>query len=675
MPAASRMKIKTARLIPYTWGLAILWVLMGTIIMAASLIWNINRQENETIQLATIEARTVYEKDLIYHRWATLHDGVFVPITKTTQPNPYLAHIPGSNVTTTDGMKLTLVNPEYMIRQVYGMQSRDFEPIEHITSLDPVRPENAADEWETVALESFDSDRDEAISVEKIGGVPYLRFMRPMVTEKGCLKCHAVQGYEVGDIRGGISVAIPLAPLLTIARAHNFASSAAHITFWILGLAGIFLGTYWLTLTIRERERMESRTRSIIDNMLDGLITLGDGVSITSFNPAASRLFGYAPEEIIGKSIYTVLRLPDEYRKLSGREDYADHDYILVTETPYELTGCRKDGSAFPVEISLSETQLGEDQLSIVMVRDLTPRKQAERALRDSQEHLIKQEKLASLGTMVAGIAHEINNPAQAIGFSMEGLKMNTDYVKKFLLELKKCLESGTGDLYAKRDHLLGMVAELNMDLVLEDIDDIAERNIESVNRISKIIKSTKRMAHFEDDFTDADLNTIVNDAVTLTHNQVKYDLNVELNLAPDLPTFQGMPQELGQVFINLIINARDALREKELAKNEALLVISTRYNEKNRQLEASFRDNGTGMKEEIVSRIFDPFFTTKGFGVGTGLGLNLSHMIVEAHGGWIKVESEYGKGTVFTVIISADITSKSKQLKKNATSQAARVR
>ena len=411
------MKIETARLIPYTWGLATLWVVMGTIIMAASLIWNINRQKNETIQLATIEARTVYEKDLIYHRWATLHNGVFVPITRTTQPNPYLAHIPGANVTTTTGQELTLVNPEYMIRQVYGMQSRDFEPIEHITSLDPVRPENAADDWETAALESFDNGLDEAISEEEIGGVPYLRFMRPMITEKGCLKCHAVQGYDEGDIRGGISVAIPLAPLLSIARAHNFASSAAHITFWILGLAGILLGTYWLTLTIRERERMESRTRSIIDNMLDGLITLDDGVTVTTFNPAATRLFGYEPEEVIGKSIYTLFRLPEEYRKLIGREDYADEDFILVTETPYELTGLRKDGSMFPVEISLSETQVGEERLTIAMVRDLTSRKGAERALRESQEHLIKQEKLASLGTMVAGIAHEINNPAQAIGF------------------------------------------------------------------------------------------------------------------------------------------------------------------------------------------------------------------------------------------------------------------
>ena len=659
------MKVNSARLIPYAWGLAALWILMGTFIMAASLIWNISRQQNETIQLATIEARTVYEKDLIYHRWATLHDGVFVPITDKTQPNPYLNNIPGANVITTSGDKLTLVNPEYMIRQVYNMQSQDFGPIEHITSLDPIRPENAADEWETDALESFDGGKTESVSVENIGEVPYLRFMRPMITEKGCLKCHAVQGYEVGDIRGGISVAIPLAPLLSIARAHNLATSVAHITFWILALAGIFFGTYWLTLTIRERERVEDRTRAIIDHMLDGLITLDSKHCIKTLNPAATRLFGFVPGEVVGKSIYSLFRLPEEYDIMSGEEKYADKDFIFATVTPYELVGCRKDGSTFPVEISLSETKAGEDFLGILMMRDLTGRKKAEIALRDSQEHLIKQEKLASLGTMVAGIAHEINNPAQAIGFSMDGLKMNAEYVKKFLIELKKCFADNSQDLVSKRDHLFKLVEELDLDLVLEDIDDIAERNIESVVRINKIIKSTKRMAHFEDDFSECDLNSIVNDAVTLTYNQVKYDMSVELDMGPDLPIFQGMPQELGQVFINLIINARDAMKDKKLGKNEALLIIKTAFNPKTKQLQASFRDNGVGIREDVQSKIFDPFFTTKGFGVGTGLGLNLSHLIVEAHDGWIKVDSEYGVGTTFTVFISTEISGKRKRQKK----------
>ncbi|HDK43114.1 MAG TPA: DUF3365 domain-containing protein, partial [Desulfobacteraceae bacterium] len=354
------MKIKSKKLIPYAWGLAALWIVMGTIVMAISLAWNIQRQHNETIQLATLEAKTVYEKDIIYHKWATEHKGVFVPITKQTQPNPYLANIPGVNITTTTGERLTLINPEYMIRQVYGMQTKDFGPIEHITSLDPKRPGNAADPWEKKALESFEKGKKKAIAVEKINGALYLRYMRPMITEKGCLKCHAVQGYKVGDIRGGISVSIPMAPLLAIARAHNISTYAVHITFWVLGMTGIILGMYWLTLTIREREKNETRTRSIIDNMLDGLITLDQNHRIKSFNPAAVRLFGYKPEEVIGKSIYTLFRLPDKYLRQVDDADYQNEEFILVTDNPYELTGCRKDGSTFPVEISFSETLSGE---------------------------------------------------------------------------------------------------------------------------------------------------------------------------------------------------------------------------------------------------------------------------------------------------------------------------
>lgn len=650
------MKIKSTKLIPYAWGLAALWIVMGTIVMAVSLAWNIQRQHNETIQLATLEAKTVYEKDIIYHKWATEHKGVFVPITKQTQPNPYLANIPGANITTTTGERLTLINPEYMIRQVYGMQTKDFGPIEHITSLDPKRPGNAADPWEKKALESFEKGKKKAISVEEINGAPYLRYMRPMITEKGCLKCHAVQGYKVGDIRGGISVSIPMAPLLAIARAHNISTYSVHITFWVLGLTGIILGMYWLTLTIREREKNETRTRSIIDNMLDGLITLDQNHIIKSFNPAAVRLFGYSPEEVIGKSIYTLFRLPEKYLRQVDEDDYQDEEFILVTDNPYELTGCRKDGSTFPVEISFSETLLGEDHIAIAMVRDLTGRKKAEQALRDSQERLIKQEKLASLGTMVAGIAHEINNPAQAIGFSMEGLKMNVEYIKKFLNELKKCLSTDNKDLIKHKEQLHNLSEELDMDLVLENIDDIAARNIESVVRINKIVKSTKRMAHFEDDFISCDLNTILNDALTLAHSQIKYDMEVQLDLAPNIPQFPGMPQELGQVFINLIINAKDAVKEKGLSKKDGLLKISTRYNAKTDQLEARFEDNGIGIKEDIISKIFDPFFTTKGLGLGTGLGLNLSHLIVEAHGGHIDVKSIYGEGACLTVILKATV-------------------
>ncbi len=637
------------------WGFAAVWALMATIIMGSLLAWNIMRQKKNTFEVALNEARTVYEKDLIYYRWATEHHGVFVPVTKKTRPNPYLAHIPESNIVTVSGKKLTLINPEYMIRQVYDMQTKAFGPIEHITSLDPIRPENAADPWEQKALEDFAKGKKEIFSVETIDGEPYLRFMRPMITEKGCLKCHAAQGYQVGDIRGGISVSVPMTPLLAISRSQMLASSITYIAFWLLGLMGIFMGTHWITQSIREKEKAEARTRSIIDNMLDGLITIDERGQIESFNPAASRLFGYSRNEVKGKNICGLVHLPGLDKAKGKITNCLDKSVVKVTDSPYELTGLRKDGTRFPIEISLSEMQLGENRLSIAMIRDITKRKRAEKALQESQAHIIKQEKLASLGTMVAGIAHEINNPAQAIGFSMEGLKMNVEFVKELIIELKRFIEDRDDNCKKGKENLRELIMDLDIDLVLEALDDIAERNILSVGRIDKIIKSTKRMAHFEDNFILCDLNTIVNDAVTLTHSQVKYDMTIETDLANDLPPFQGMAQELGQVFINFIINARDAIKEKGLSKKEGRLKITTRYNHRTKYLEASFEDNGIGIKQEIINKIFDPFFTTKSVGQGTGLGLNLSHMIVEAHGGHITVESKYGEGACFTVFLRKD--------------------
>ena len=637
--------IPYARIAPYGWQLAAFW----TIIVIASLAWNITLHKQRTIKIALIEAKTVFDKDLIYYRWATGHHGVFVPVSDKTQPNPYLEDIPDYKVTTTSGKHLTLVNPEYMIRQVYEMQTAQYGPYGHITSLDPIRPENAADPWETAALEAFEDGESEVSSIEEIDGEKYLRLMRPMITEAGCLQCHAPQGYELGDIRGGISVSIPMAPLLAISKQDIFTFCLAHGALWLLGLLGIFLGVQRLTISIREREQAETRVRSIIENMFDGLITLDDQGCVESCNSATCRMFAYSPSEMLGKHISSLVRSQAETDSTVPGQPFPS-DIMKALEAPRELLGEKKDGTSFALEISLSEMHLGAKRLHIAMVRDITERNMAKDALLESQARIIKQEKLVSLGTMVAGIAHEINNPAQAISFSMDGLKMNMEYVKELVLELQKYLAADPSKLPEERENIRQLMEELDMDLVLEGVDDIADRNIQSVERIDHIINSTKRMAHSEETFSPCDLNTIVNDAVVLTHNQVKYDLNIDKQLAQNLPAFQGLAQELGQVFMNLIINARDAIKEKGLSPKEGRIVIVTSHNAAKKCLEASFEDNGDGMDPEIINKIFDPFFTTKPVGSGTGLGLNLCHRIIETHGGEIFVTSEPGKGARFTV-------------------------
>ncbi len=626
--------------------------LIWTAVIASSLFWNINLQLTQTHQIALNEAKTVYEKDHLYYRWATEHHGVFVPITEKTRPNPYLRHLPEYKIMTTDGLALTLVNPEYMIRQVYEMQTRSHGTLGHITSLDPIRPENAADPWETKALKAFEKGITEVSSVQDINGEPYLRLMRPLITEVGCLRCHAQQGYRIGDIRGGVSVSIPLTPLLAISQKNIATYAMVHGLLWLLGIVAIFFGTNSMSRSIRRVEMAEARTRMVIENMLDGVITLNEEGRIESLNSAASRMFGYEPADVVGLRLDSLLETTDDGKGSGARWD---GDALSVARGSLrELTGKRKDGSSFPLEISVSEMSLGRKKVYIVMVRDNTQRKKAENALLNSQKQIIKQEKLVSLGTMVAGIAHEINNPAQAISFSMEGLKMNIGYVRELLDALQPCLETDDAELPPACRQLKEKAAELRLDLVLRGINDIAERNIESIERIEHIINSTKRMAHSDEQFAPCDINTIVNDAITLTHNQIKYCMNLETDLAPDLPRIKGLAQELGQVFINMIINARDAVQARGLSKKEALIRVSTAYHPERQEIEVRFEDNGIGISQDILDNIFDPFFTTKGVGKGMGLGLNLCHRIVEAHGGEIRVESVVGEGTTFILILKA---------------------
>ena len=227
-----------------------------TCTVLASFVWNWFEMDAKTLEAARIQARSSFEKDVMYRRWNSGMGGVYVPVTEKISPNPYLK-APQRDILTTVGQNLTLINPAFMTRLVHEIQEGQSGTKGHITSLDPIRAENRADEWETVALESFEKGRREASSVDDIRGVSYMRLMRPLVTEEGCLKCHAEQGYKVGDIRGGISVAVPMSPLLHAARGEFYAMSTGHGVLWILGLAGLFVGGKRLQKGIEAQETAE----------------------------------------------------------------------------------------------------------------------------------------------------------------------------------------------------------------------------------------------------------------------------------------------------------------------------------------------------------------------------------------------------------------------------------
>ena len=296
------------------WGLAILW----TGIIIASLVWNFREQKEKIFEIARNSAYLTFEKDVIYRRWVAQQGGVYVPVSKHTPPNPYLK-VPERDIFTSSGSPLTLVNPAYMTRQVNEMAT-NIHSQSHITSLNPIRPQNSPDPWETSALRSFEKGSKEFSSVDKTAGEEHMRVMRPFVTEKSCLKCHASQGYKEGDIRGGISVSIPMAPLWAIEKPFITKIALAHLLLWITGISGIVISKKSLSKQILAREmaeeeliQSEKKLRIVADFTYDWEYWRKPDGSFVYISPSCERITGYTSEEFMqDPDLYLRIIHPDD---------------------------------------------------------------------------------------------------------------------------------------------------------------------------------------------------------------------------------------------------------------------------------------------------------------------------------------------------------------------------
>ncbi len=205
-------------------------------LVCISLLWNLDsaQKEQETIALKT--ASSFFEQILISRRWNAGHGGVYVPVSKEVRPNPYLED-PLRDIPITENLLLTKVNPAFMTRQIAEIAAKQHGIQFHITSLAPIRPENEASVREKLALQAFESGKKDIGYVFSENGGNYFFYMAPLVTEKGCLKCHAVQGYKIGDIRGGISITLPCLVEITympLIFGHLF-----------IGLTGLIALLFW----------------------------------------------------------------------------------------------------------------------------------------------------------------------------------------------------------------------------------------------------------------------------------------------------------------------------------------------------------------------------------------------------------------------------------------------
>ena len=346
--------------------------------------------------------------------------------------------------------------------------------------------------------------------------------------------------------------------------------------------------------------RSEARARALFEAAPEGVVVVDSRGHIVSVNGKVEELFGYMRAELVGQPVE--LLIPSRYRNAhpGHREEYFANPRPRPMGRGLDLAGRRKDGTEFPVEISLSPIETDEGLQSVALITDITQRLAVERATRQA-------ERLASLGSLSAGIAHEINNPIGIITSRIE-------------LMLIDATEHGLPST------------------VVEDLH-VLHRNAMRVADIAQRFLSFARQSPTER--TPVELNRVVAHTVELVARQMGEGLRIVTALKTPSPSILGHANALQQVLLNLIMNARDAMD----GEGEVRITTGVALDRPG-HICLKVADTGVGIPPDAMSHIFDPFYTTKSS--GTGLGLSVSYGIVRDHNGTMEVESTVGKGTTF---------------------------
>ncbi|MFO1351250.1 MAG: PAS domain S-box protein [Gammaproteobacteria bacterium] len=365
-----------------------------------------------------------------------------------------------------------------------------------------------------------------------------------------------------------------------------------------------------------ELRATEAHAQAVLDMAVDAIITIDQAGLIQSFNRAAERIFGYGGTEVLGQNI--AILMPEPFR--------AEHDrymrrYLATGERRIigigrEVTGKRKNGTLFPMELAVSEIKLDGIHHFTGIIRDLSERKlaeerlrQREEELRQSRERLANVARLATMGEMATGIAHEINQPLTAI----------TTYARA----CHRLLSMGKGE----PQELL---------TTLDKISAQAQRAGEIIQRLRAFVK--KRDTHRE----ACELNALVRYTLVLAETDIRaHGLRIETRLAPLALPVTVDPVQIQQVLLNLIRNAIEAIQEVK-RKESGMIIISTEVSA-GECARIAVSDQGVGLAPGTKDKLFTPFFTTKAS--GTGMGLSISRSIVAAHGGHMGISENPGGG------------------------------
>lgn len=397
---------------------------------------------------------------------------------------------------------------------------------------------------------------------------------------------------------------------------------------WDRGLAiasdsggGAILEGFLSDITDRRRAELsliqeKAYSESIVAAAIDAVITVGASGKVETFNPAAQTKFGYTKQEMEGRDFSQLI--PEPYKK-----EYGDlvADYQQTGELPArferrEVSGKHRDGSEFPVQLSVSKMQHQTERKLVCLVRDISTRVAAEQEVRDLREKLAHVDRLTMLGEMATGIAHEINQPLTAISlFSQAG---------------KRLLVAG------KKDRL----------------SDILDKLSEHALRAGAIVERMQMMTEQHvSSFETVVCNTLVEEVIALAQADGRIrGIVIDFELADGLPLVSVDRVQIQQVVLNLLRNGMQAMQTVNCERGDSIS-LQTRLNQRN-EIEVSVRDSGGGVSKEAAGKIFTPFSTTRESGMG--IGLSISRAIILAHGGEINFYNNDGGGATFYFTLPA---------------------
>ena len=363
----------------------------------------------------------------------------------------------------------------------------------------------------------------------------------------------------------------------------------------------------------------EAHLRSILETAPDAIVVIDERGYMLSFSASAERMFGYSEAEVLGENVSMLMPSPDREKHDSYLERYKRTGERRIIGVGRVLTARHRDGTTFPIELSVGEARIGNDRVFTGFISDLTERQQAELRVHDLQSVLAHVQRVSEMGTLATSLAHELNQPLTAIA----------NYVE------------------TARDMLQQSLDEDALGALREALDDCATQSV----RAGQIVRRLRDfISRGESERRVESLHRLVSEASALALvGAGEHGLEVDVRLDPDADRVLVDRIQIQQVLINLMRNAIEAMFESPVRR---LLVHSER--ETGGMVRITVSDSGPGLAEEVAERLFEPFRTTKE--AGMGLGLSISATIVEAHGGRIWAEPSKLGGTSFHfTIIDAD--------------------